>query len=362
MIPFGWRDAFEVLIFWIGIYALMRFLKGTRGLGILKGATLFILSLYLLSKWIEWQFSVQLSRLNFLIEHLVTVAIMAFIIIFQPEVRRGLTRLGEKPFAWIGSREATQSITPIAEAAGRMSRRRIGALIVLERTTGLGQIVERGSLLNAEVTQDLLESIFYPNSPLHDGAAVIRGDRVVAARCTLPLSDNPDLPTEFGTRHRAAIGLTEETDAIVVVVSEQSGRISVVHRGAIRAQRDARDLEATLTTLLSGGELQSATSDRSGSSSAVHGTGSRARPDTQTAYFERDLTQTQPIRPLARPGRGSDPSHPGRGSDPSNGGRGGDASNSGRAGDAAKKATGSFGVGGSVPTQNRDEPNQEDIP
>lgn len=255
MNTFGWIDLLEVLIFWAGIYLILRSLRGTRGLGILKGGVGFILGLYLASSILESQFGIDLSRMNFLLDKLVTVALIAFMIIFQPELRRGLTRMGERPFSWLTGPAAGRSVSPIAEAAGHMSRRRIGALIVIERSVGISGIIESGVPLSAEVTAPLLESIFYPNAPLHDGAVVVRGSRVVAASCLLPLSDSPDLGPEVGTRHRAAVGLTEETDAMVLVVSEQTGRISLAHYGKIHPLRDTRDLESSINEILTGGQL-----------------------------------------------------------------------------------------------------------
>lgn len=257
-----WHKLVEILIFWLGIYLILRSLRRTRGLGVLKGGVAFIVGIYLFSKLLETR-GIEMSRLNFAIENLITVALIAFVIIFQPELRRGLTRLGEKPFSWLAGPAAGRSVSPIVEAAGHMSRRRIGALIAMERNVGIGGIIESGVPLSAEVTAPLLESIFYPNAPLHDGAVVVRGSRVVAARCLLPLSDSPELGPEVGTRHRAAVGLTEETDSIVVVVSEQTGRISLAHYGAIRPMRDMRELEDAITRILDGGRLEPVASERS---------------------------------------------------------------------------------------------------
>lgn len=256
-----WHDALELLILWAGIYLVLRSLKGTRGLGVLKGSAGIVILLYVVSRVLETQ-GFPLARLTFLIESLVTVALIAFVIVFQPELRRGLTRLGEKPFSWLSGPAASRSISPIVEAAGHMSRRRIGALIVLERNVGISGIIESGVPLSAEVTAPLLETIFYPNAPLHDGAVIVRGSRVVAGSCLLPLSDSPDLGPEVGTRHRAAVGLTEETDAIVVVVSEQTGRISVAHYGVLRPMRDTRELESVISAILAGGRLESGAAER----------------------------------------------------------------------------------------------------
>ena len=252
---FRWPDLLEIFLLWVGIYLLLRSLKGTRGLGVLRGSVGVIMLLYVVGRLLA-VFGFPLERVIFLIESLVTVALLGLIIVFQPEIRRGLTRLGERPFQWlVGATAGTESVSPIARAAGNMSRRRIGALIVMERNVGISGIIESGVQLSAEVTSPLLESIFYPNAPLHDGAVVVRGSRVVAAKCLLPLSETTELGAELGTRHRAAVGVTEETDSIVVVVSEQTGRMSVSHRGDMRSMRDVRELESTISKLLDGGRL-----------------------------------------------------------------------------------------------------------
>lgn len=251
---FGWRESLEILIFWVAIYGLLRSLKGTRGLGVLKGTVGFIIGLYLFSKVLDERLGISLSRLTFVIENLATAALLAVVIIFQPEVRRGLTRLGERPFSWLAGRGASRGVSPIVDAAGRLSRRRIGALIVIERSIGISGVIENGVPLTAKVSAPLIETIFYPRGPLHDGAIVMRGDTIVAASCLLPLSDDPSLGKELGTRHRAAVGISEETDAAVLVVSEETGRLSVAFRGHIRPMRDVRELEGTLTMILSGEE------------------------------------------------------------------------------------------------------------
>jgi len=286
MIAFGWNNVLEILIFWIGIFLILRSLKGTRGLGILKGGIGVILGLYLASKIVELQSGIALSRLNFAIENLVTVALIGFVIIFQPELRRGLTRLGQKPFSWLSGKGAGQSVSPIVEAAGHMSRRRIGALVVIERNVGISGIIESGVPVSAEVSAPILEAIFYPNAPLHDGAVIVRGNRIVSASCLLPLSDSPSLGPEVGTRHRAAVGLTEETDALVVVVSEQTGRISLCHEGVIQAMRDTRDLEATINNVLEGGQLDESARDRTAELR-------EQRSESRTGSFQRSSGQAE---------------------------------------------------------------------
>lgn len=252
---FAWRDAIELLIFWIGVYVVLRSLKGTRGIGVLKGTATFVLLLYVASKGLDQYLGISLSRLTFLIESLAPLALVAFVVIFQPEVRRGLTRLGERPFSFLSGRGADKPAAQhIADACSRMARRRRGALIVIERSVGFRTMQESGVTLSAEISGPLIEAIFEPSGPLHDGALVIRGNTIVAASCLLPLTDNPDLDLQLGTRHRAAVGLAEETDALVVVVSEETGRISVAYRGRLRTMKDAKELFSTLVLVLEGGE------------------------------------------------------------------------------------------------------------
>ncbi len=293
MVGLKWPDLIEISLLWAGIYVLLRSLKGTRGLGVLRGSIGILVFLYLAGRVLAL-LGFPVDRLLFLIESLVTVALTGLIVLFQPELRRGLTRLGERPLSWLsGPVVGTESVSPIARAAGNMSRRRIGALVVLERSVGISGIVESGVQLSADVTAPLLESIFYPNAPMHDGAVVVRGGRVVAAKCLLPLSDTTDLGAELGTRHRAAVGVTEETDAIVVVVSEQTGRISVAHHGRIRPMRDTRELESTISTILGGGKLDgderasgSATSTSTTETKAIH------RPTSAERAAERERERT----------------------------------------------------------------------
>ncbi len=252
---FGWRDAIELLIFWVGIYIVLRSLKGTRGLGVLKGTATFVLALYVVSKGLDEYLGISLSRLTFLIENLAPAALVAFVVVFQPEVRRGLTRLGERPFSFLGGRGTDKNIAQeITDACSRMARRRRGALIVLERSIGFRTLVESGVMLSADLTAPLVETIFEPSGPLHDGAIVVRGSTIVAASCLLPLSDNPNIDLQMGTRHRAALGLSEETDAFVVVVSEETGRMSAAYRGRLRVMRDSKELATTLNLVLEGGE------------------------------------------------------------------------------------------------------------
>jgi len=238
--------AVEIAIFTAIFYFILRFLHGTRGLGIMKGV-LALLAVILLALMIfQWEGegtgNFTLPRIRYVADNFLTGTILALVVVFQPELRRGLTRLGEVGFF----SKPELSLSPIAQAAVRMARKRIGAIIVIERSVGLASFTEGAEKINAEVNVALIESVFYPHSPLHDGAVLVRGNRIVAAGCLLPLSEQTDLPPEFGTRHRAALGITEESDAVVVVVSEETGQIRVAHRGHFREVRDGRELEDIL--------------------------------------------------------------------------------------------------------------------
>lgn len=183
--------------------------------------------------------------------------ILVLLVLFQPEIRRGLGQVSRLFHGVLGSgrQEAGHVIDDVVEAAHSLSAKRVGALIVLERSAGLGHYAELGVPLDALVSSDLLESLFHPYSPLHDGAVFIQGSRIVAAGGFLPLSRNPELGRKLGTRHRAALGLSEETDAVVIVVSEESGRISLAVDGRMEAPLDRSVLRGRLTDLWAGGEV-----------------------------------------------------------------------------------------------------------
>jgi diadenylate cyclase len=179
-------------------------------------------------------------------EGFLTATILALVVVFQPEIRRGLTRLGEVGFF----SKPDLNLSPIVQGAVRLARKRIGAIVVIEGTVGLASFMEGAEKINAEVNVSLLESIFHPRSPLHDGALLVRGNRIVAAGCLLPLSEQADLPTEMGTRHRAALGITEESDCVAVVVSEETGKIRLAHRGRFKEPRDGHELEDYLSEII----------------------------------------------------------------------------------------------------------------
>ena len=221
----------EILVIYLVIYAFLRFMEGTKGEGILKGIALVMLTFPILLAIVAERFE-SFDRLLVIIRFFGAAAIPAIVIVVQPELRRALVRLGQTRFFGIFlKRETKGSVEEIIRAAFRMSRRKIGALIAIEREVGLRNYIEHGTQIDAVVTSGLLSTIFFPGSDLHDGAVVIREDRIAAAGCLFPLSESPGPGNVAGTRHRAGLGLSEETDAIIIVVSEETGNVSFASRG-----------------------------------------------------------------------------------------------------------------------------------
>jgi diadenylate cyclase len=239
-----WRDVLDVLLVAVVIYNLLLLIRGTRAVRILYGILLLV-GVYYLSR------VGNLLTLETALSAFLTFLPFAIIVLFQDEIRRALAQFGSKPIWGIGTQQRVESVfNEIVLAATAMSARRIGALIVLERLEGLKNFVDNGIKLDALVSYDLLLNVFNPHTALHDGAVVVQGDRVAAGACYLPLTRNPELSKEYGTRHRAALGISEETDAVAVVVSEETGRISVAHQGSLLRDLDSNALRNTLYKLL----------------------------------------------------------------------------------------------------------------
>jgi diadenylate cyclase len=225
----AWWDLLDIAIVAVLIYELLVLIRGTRAVQMaLSGA--FLIGLFFVSRWLE------LETVNWVIRNLAGYVVFAIIVLFQSDIRRALAHFGRAPFFRYFERAQStdETIEELIVAGTNLASKRIGAIMVLERQIGLRNYIEGGIPLDGLVTYDLLASIFQPGSPLHDGAAIIQGDRVAAAACFLPLSVNPRLSRELGTRHRAALGLTEENDAIAIVVSEETGSISLVKDGDIQ--------------------------------------------------------------------------------------------------------------------------------
>ena len=234
-----WKIALEILILWYVIYMVLLFVKGTRSEQLLKG--LLIVSLIFVGAQ-----QLGLDAINWAITRLFPISVIALLIIFQPELRRGLARLGQ----FGKHQENIEAIDEITKAAVGLAKKRIGALIVIERETGLKSYIETGTTIDAEVSVFLITSIFLPQSPLHDGAVVIERGRLVAAACVLPLpQEEKNLPKYMGMRHRAALGISEETDAVCVVVSEETGNISVANGGKLKTELDEDNLNKLLKSM-----------------------------------------------------------------------------------------------------------------
>jgi diadenylate cyclase len=218
-----WRFIVEVTILAVGFYYAFLYMRGTRGAAVVIGFGV-MLGITLLTTVLG------LDVLSFLLRTFFAFFAVAVLVIFQPELRRMLAELGNLPL-FTSVREQRENIEVIVQAAERLSEARIGALIAIEQSIQLQEVVESGIVVDCEATPEMLETIFFPNNAIHDGGVIIRGDRIAFAACIYPLTQRQDLNTSLGTRHRAAIGLSEETDAVVVVVSEESGAISYAYKG-----------------------------------------------------------------------------------------------------------------------------------
>ncbi|MFH1023546.1 MAG: diadenylate cyclase CdaA [Planctomycetota bacterium] len=239
-----WKPTVEILIIGLVLYGILRFLQGTRGLEILKGIVVLFLVVFVLAAAVSR--ILELPTLTWLLGQIVPLSILALLVVFQPEIRRGLTQLGRKPFFGYFIREQKPFADEIIEGVMQLSKRKIGAIIAIERDIHLRNYTEEGTRVDAEITPSFLVSLFWPGSPLHDGAVIIQHRRILAAGCILPLTDNPDVDGDLGTRHRAALGLTEETDAVAVVVSEETGVVSVARKGLLVRNVDREALRRIL--------------------------------------------------------------------------------------------------------------------
>ncbi|WP_026894733.1 diadenylate cyclase CdaA [Clostridiisalibacter paucivorans] len=243
----GIRDIIDIFIVAFAFYKIYTLIKETRAEQLIKGIVVLLIA----TKASEL---LKLFTTNWILEKTMTVGVIALLIVFQPELRRGLEYIGRtkflsKSFIEIEKEDINQVIEEITDAMASLSRQKIGALVVLERETGLNEIVETGTSINGLVSSGLLINIFIPNTPLHDGAVVIKEDRVKAASCLLPLSENMNINKELGTRHRAALGVTEKSDCLAIVVSEETGAISVAENGSLSRYVDIQTLREILNKI-----------------------------------------------------------------------------------------------------------------
>jgi len=243
-VEFSWLDALDILIVAFLVYQLLQFIRGTHAVQMALGGMVLVL-VYFLSQWFH------LEAVNWLLRTFMPYVVFGIIVVFQAEIRKVLAHLGKPPLLGAFSGQRTEEVVDeVVLAATSLAAQRTGAIVVLEREMGLRAYIETGIGLDALLTYDLLISIFNPGTPLHDGAVIVQGNRVAAAACFLPLTVNPELSRQLGSRHRAAIGLTEDTDAVAVVVSEETGTISVVTGGRIRRDLDGRSLKWALLEAL----------------------------------------------------------------------------------------------------------------
>lgn len=244
----GIFDIVDILIVAFILYQVYKMLENTRAITLTRGLLILIV-VTLITGWLE------LHAINWLLQKVVTLLFVALPVVFQPELRRALEHIGEGQFfkrsMLLNYEEACSLVSELERAVTKMSSEKTGALIVLERNMGLNDVCASGIKIDGIVSAEFLMNVFVPNTPLHDGAAIIRANRLIAAGCLLPLTDDRSLSTELGTRHRAAIGLSEQCDAVIVIVSEETGTISVAESGRIYRHLDAEQLRQYLMPIFS---------------------------------------------------------------------------------------------------------------
>ena len=244
--PINWKDIVEVIILWIVIYRIFLFLKGTKAIYLLRGIVFLVVALL---GFQLFDFPV-LTRL---LTYFFAFFIILVTIIFQPELRDGLIHLGKRHILYIEPKkeEIEKTLREIVSVAGVLSRKKIGALIAIQREIPLKRYIESGVILNADISAELLQSIFYPGATLHDGGVVVTGRSIIATSCLFPLSENPALERALGMRHRAAVGLSEHSDALVIIVSEENGSVSLAINGQLTRNLAPNDLLTILKGQLS---------------------------------------------------------------------------------------------------------------
>ncbi len=265
-----WQVAVELAVIWLVVYAVIRFVQGTRAAGALKGTLLLLLFTTLLIRIVGQADSFQ--RVKFLYDHFLTLLAITLIVVFQPELRRGLIRLGETPLLRRSATADKATVDAIVDASAYLSRAKFGGLMVIERETSLKGLVEGGTTINGQLTARLLQTIFFPGAALHDLAVTISGTTLKAAGVQLPLADPEEMPDpSLGSRHRAAVGLSQECDALVVVISEETGTISLAERGRLEQGLDAARLREELTSRLGNRKpVSTGATHHHGSSNGTH--------------------------------------------------------------------------------------------
>ena len=246
-LSFIWRPILEVIILWYVFYHLLVFIKGTPAVQVLRGL-IFLIILFFIFLFIAQQLNLRI--INWILPKIFAIFLLSFLIIFRPELRRGLAQLGQGPILSLFFREE-RIIDEIIEGVYALAKKKVGAIIALEREMGLKPYIESGIFLDSKVSSELIDTIFMPHTPLHDGGVVIENGRIIAAGCLFPLTRNPRISKSLGTRHRAAVGLTDETDALVIVVSEETGLVSLAREGKLVRNIDRESLTRVLNNVFS---------------------------------------------------------------------------------------------------------------
>jgi diadenylate cyclase len=241
LIPIDIQTIIEILILWIVIYRIFLFLKGTKAVYLLRGIIILVVSFFIFQK-------LDFYVLSWLLTKLFAFFLLLIVIIFQPELREGLIRLGKRHIFHVEPKQedVVRTIRELVAAVSVMRKKNVGTLIAIRRDIGLRNYIESGVRINAEITSELIQNIFFPGTPLHDGGVIIDETRVIAAGCLFPLTDNPNLERILGMRHRAAVGLSEASDAVVIVVSEERGSISLAINGQLTRNLEPSDLQTIL--------------------------------------------------------------------------------------------------------------------
>jgi len=240
-----WRPAVEIIILWVMIYHILLFFEGTRALQVLRGIVILVLAFFLFQK-------LDFKVLDWLLTKLFGISVIAILIIFHPEIRQGLARLGQRHLFGSPLREEEMDliVQEISAVVENLAKDKIGALIAIEKNDPLTAYIQTGVVLDAKVSSELIQAIFMPNNPLHDGGLIVQHGRVIAAGCLFPLTQKQELSRIFGTRHRAALGLSEEVDAIVIVVSEERQDISLVYRGKLYKDLSREELVSKIKEII----------------------------------------------------------------------------------------------------------------
>ena len=244
--PLRWQDLLDIGIITFLVYRSLQILRGSRAMQMIIGLAVILVA-YMSSR------ALGLLTLNWILDNFLGSIILVIIVIFQSDIRRALTQVGSAPLFAAAERMVQHSddiVEEVVQASMALAEKKVGALIAIEREVGLNEYMEIGTRLDARVSRELVESVFLPHSPIHDGALVIQKGRVTAVRCLLPLSSNPNLRKTWGTRHRAALGVTEETDAVAIVVSEQEGTVALVVGGNVTEKIDGVRMRSVLSDLL----------------------------------------------------------------------------------------------------------------